>query len=73
MDCEYADDCPFFSEPLPSLPAQAESHKVRWCFADPAGCARHQVARVFGEHAVPSDLLPHDASRAGTLLTGLDA
>jgi hypothetical protein len=66
--CIYLEQCPFFQDVLPSMPASSESIKRIFCQNDYEQCARYQVREKLGLEHVPRDLFPNDGAKAAKIM-----
>jgi len=68
-ECQYREECLFFTDRLKHMPDAAQEYKDMYCLTPlHTACARLVVAETNGEDAVPDDLYPHQYFRASDLV-----
>ena len=62
--CEFHERCSFFNGKLPSMPADVDAIKAKYCLSNNLHCARYIVANALGPARMPADLFPPQKDRA---------
>jgi hypothetical protein len=68
-DCQFISGCTFFGEALEGMPQMiVEGYKKQYCNVANPRCARYVVATTCGKQHVPTDMCPHEETKAVKIL-----
>jgi hypothetical protein len=62
--CKRLNECPFFNNTLPGMPADADFYRDNYCSENYFICARMEVSDKLGPEKVPDDMIPNQLYRA---------